>query len=236
VPGVSNPQALNRYSYVLNNPIRYTDPTGHYCVEDDVNGVPVRADCWTGVYSTTTSSTSTTTTTTTTQSGGGGGSGTSTVTTTPTPTSTVTPTSCTGPYIICVSTATVTPTATPPYIGPTIGPANPSSTWEFPYAIGVTDRLDLGIDIAGIVGDGASLLGVPGKIIWGLTEGAEMVGVGKDVYDLAINRDSTGITSTLLFDSAEKLIPDIIRMKNPGLISLAGNLWSISQNITLTPK
>ena len=27
--GPSNPQALNRYSYVLNNPLRYTDPTGH---------------------------------------------------------------------------------------------------------------------------------------------------------------------------------------------------------------
>ena len=28
--GPRNPQALNRYSYVLNNPLRYTDPTGHY--------------------------------------------------------------------------------------------------------------------------------------------------------------------------------------------------------------
>jgi len=27
--GPGNPQALNRYSYVLNNPLRYTDPTGH---------------------------------------------------------------------------------------------------------------------------------------------------------------------------------------------------------------
>ncbi|HKP54738.1 MAG TPA: PA14 domain-containing protein [Chloroflexia bacterium] len=27
--GPINPQALNRYSYVLNNPVRYTDPTGH---------------------------------------------------------------------------------------------------------------------------------------------------------------------------------------------------------------
>ncbi|WP_081752724.1 hypothetical protein [Kallotenue papyrolyticum] len=27
--GPRNPQALNRYSYVLNNPIRYVDPTGH---------------------------------------------------------------------------------------------------------------------------------------------------------------------------------------------------------------
>lgn len=28
--GPSNPQALNRYSYVLENPLRYTDPTGHF--------------------------------------------------------------------------------------------------------------------------------------------------------------------------------------------------------------
>jgi len=30
--GPVNPQALNRYSYVLNNPLRYTDPTGHYVI------------------------------------------------------------------------------------------------------------------------------------------------------------------------------------------------------------
>ncbi len=29
VPDLTNPQALNRYSYVLNNPLKYTDPTGH---------------------------------------------------------------------------------------------------------------------------------------------------------------------------------------------------------------
>jgi RHS repeat-associated protein len=29
VPDPSNPQSLNRYSYVRNNPLRYTDPTGH---------------------------------------------------------------------------------------------------------------------------------------------------------------------------------------------------------------
>ncbi|MCG8346825.1 MAG: hypothetical protein MI924_03460 [Chloroflexales bacterium] len=28
--GPLNPQALNRYSYVQNNPLKYTDPTGHY--------------------------------------------------------------------------------------------------------------------------------------------------------------------------------------------------------------
>jgi RHS repeat-associated protein len=28
--GPTNPQAIGRYSYVLNNPLRYEDPTGHY--------------------------------------------------------------------------------------------------------------------------------------------------------------------------------------------------------------
>lgn len=39
VPGMANPQNLNRFSYVGNNPIRYTDPTG-YC---RIDGVP--EDC-----------------------------------------------------------------------------------------------------------------------------------------------------------------------------------------------
>jgi RHS repeat-associated protein/uncharacterized repeat protein (TIGR01451 family) len=30
VPGAGNPQALNRYSYTLNNPLKYNDPTGHW--------------------------------------------------------------------------------------------------------------------------------------------------------------------------------------------------------------
>jgi hypothetical protein len=35
VPGYTNPQNLNRYSYVGNNPLRYTDPSGHMMVEDE---------------------------------------------------------------------------------------------------------------------------------------------------------------------------------------------------------
>jgi hypothetical protein len=34
VPGYTNPQSLNRYSYVLNNPLRYTDPSGHMQCEE----------------------------------------------------------------------------------------------------------------------------------------------------------------------------------------------------------
>jgi RHS repeat-associated protein len=29
VPSYANPQSLNRFSYVINNPLKYTDPTGH---------------------------------------------------------------------------------------------------------------------------------------------------------------------------------------------------------------
>ncbi len=32
VPGYTDPQNLNRFSYVKNNPLRYIDPTGHKCV------------------------------------------------------------------------------------------------------------------------------------------------------------------------------------------------------------
>jgi len=34
VPSYANPQALNRHSYVVNNPLRYIDPTGHRACDD----------------------------------------------------------------------------------------------------------------------------------------------------------------------------------------------------------
>ena len=40
VPGASNPQAFNHYSYASNNPLRYMDPSGHLC---DAGGTNVDA-------------------------------------------------------------------------------------------------------------------------------------------------------------------------------------------------
>jgi len=33
VPDPGDPQSLNRYAYTRNNPVRYTDPSGHYIIE-----------------------------------------------------------------------------------------------------------------------------------------------------------------------------------------------------------
>ncbi len=38
IPQPDNPQSLNRYAYVLNNPVRYNDPTGHDCQDYDAEG------------------------------------------------------------------------------------------------------------------------------------------------------------------------------------------------------
>jgi RHS repeat-associated protein len=43
VPQATNPQALNRYSYVVNNPLKYTDPTGHCFLVCAIVGVAAGA-------------------------------------------------------------------------------------------------------------------------------------------------------------------------------------------------
>jgi hypothetical protein len=35
IPNPANPQSLNRFGYVLNNPIRFNDPTGHVCEDPE---------------------------------------------------------------------------------------------------------------------------------------------------------------------------------------------------------
>jgi RHS repeat-associated protein len=40
IPDVYDPQSLNRYTYVLNNPLKYIDPTGHLGVYANINLYP----------------------------------------------------------------------------------------------------------------------------------------------------------------------------------------------------
>lgn len=44
VPNPANPQSLNRYSYVLNNPMKYVDPTGH---DEEVGSTEVDGQTYT---------------------------------------------------------------------------------------------------------------------------------------------------------------------------------------------
>jgi RHS repeat-associated protein len=44
IPNISNPQSLNRYSYVLDNPLKYSDPTGH----KECEGTAGQGTCFTG--------------------------------------------------------------------------------------------------------------------------------------------------------------------------------------------
>ena len=47
VPGAGNPQALNRYAYVVNNPVKYIDPSGHvFMIDENTYYKPLYLQWW----------------------------------------------------------------------------------------------------------------------------------------------------------------------------------------------
>jgi RHS repeat-associated protein len=46
VPSPANPQSFNRYSYCLNNPLKYTDPSGHLVYDENGNPIDTSDPYW----------------------------------------------------------------------------------------------------------------------------------------------------------------------------------------------
>ena len=204
IPDPYNPMSWDRYAYVQNSPTNLNDPTGHSpCGDWDACKEENNPSTPPPPYK---------------------------------PTSTSYPTM--GP-IKPVATLTPTPefradgrsvTSTPSIPIPT----TPTTvTKEKGINWNKVDKIDAGIDIVGIVGEGANFVGTPGKIIYGVSEIAEVAGVGKDIYDIYAEKDISNAYQdlSLLFSKTtmEKLLPDGLRMSyGYGFIF---NIISLVQNV-----
>ncbi len=173
VPGYANPQNLNRFSYVTNNPLRYTDPTGHWEDEGCGTGGPGGG---TGCNLPPAPGGG--------NDGGkddGGGN------------------ACSGPNpsVVCLPTPTPTPTPTPfptstptPYPGPMYtNPQPPQPYLDFDFYVDWdnVDELQAALDVAGIGGDIALVAFPegPGEIADAVITFVEVVATGKALIDAA---------------------------------------------------
>ena len=204
VPNYANPQGWNRFSYVTNNPLRYTDPTGHMQAEDRYtsnNGtcnVDDKSCNWVGKSENKPKK----------HKNDG-----RTVTSTSTPCSVVFE-ACSHP----TSTSTPFPTSTStPYYGPIITTPPPPTPY-YDYDININwnkvDKLQAALDVAGIGADVALLLGpkIPGGIIEGVVTAVEVAAAGKTLYDAA-GGDLRNLSSDTLIYSLEH---------NPVVVARAG--------------
>ena len=228
MPEPYNPQNLNRYSYVNNNPLRYTDPTGHML---DYGGNEGGGGC--------NSITCFPQAPSNPSSGGGGGS---TLTPANTPTPSTTP--CPQALVVCLPTATNTPTIvnTPTPTGTPTLPVGPMYTnystpprpyldWYFYIDWSRVDKIDLGIDLVGIGADLASLLPPAAPVAQTIGTTAEGVGFIKSSIELIQGNPQSMLVSqttrtakwTVMIFRAERMIPI-------PLVGTVGNLVSLGIN------
>ncbi len=237
IPEPGKASAFDRYAYVLYNPIRYSDPSGHKdsgeCAPGDIckrkkKSLPPVDD--------------------------------NTSNTTSTETPTVTPTPTTIPFKFSISTlqktlTSGTPQASQKYLnaGPTVTPiVSPTVTPTLIYPqnqnpsqggnktkVSVNwdnvDVADAAIDVVGLLGDIAINKPPEGSVGWVITEVIEGASLGKTAYDL-YKGDPTNATLytlesqvkyMLLLARAERLVPRV------GWI---GNLVSLGINVLPNTK
>jgi len=232
IPDPANPQAWNRYSYVNNSPINYNDPTGHMCSDPEKYELG-KGSCDSG------------------NNGGGVKKQTKPAT------GTSGGQACTGENqsVLCLPVIPALPPlcvfdCLPPsqlYQGPfyqNADPVDPEQSELFdpappqpPISISVdwsnVDKVDMAIDIGGLVGDGAKTLGIPGAVAYGISEVAEGAGAGKAIWDIAVNQDPSNFSlytfQKQLEAAGPHLFPDVARTHPT--FGFFFNVFSLAQNI-----
>ena len=232
IPDPKSTLSFDRYAYVHNNPIRNNDPTGHICKQYVGNFcVAYSNDTWSPP-----SSNSTRQVTSHTYYSNKIDKSTSDVLYRLIPTSTPTPQTVLGPGPTNTPTFTRTPTLeTLLKPGPTNTPTpgyeykprtykNLSIDWERLIDTNKVDAIDFWIDIAGITGDIAMGIGSPiGLGYYGLTEAAEVAGIGKTAYDVFNGKPSNAILRIV------ETISETARLSPKG--GSVFNLFSLAINI-----
>ena len=229
VPNPFNPQDYSRYSYVRNNPVKYTDPSGHRVWNDDGGGVCGDVKKCQAVVKVTSTKTPTKTSVPT-----NAPSTIPSVTTTPTP-------GCSSPTNACATNATgfqITPTTTSTSV-PSVGICGetmwcpPPPSWQISVSVDwervdkidfVIDVIGLGVDLLTIIPPTAEL-GVAGQPIAMIAEGVGWIKSGVELLQgdpssaLYQQTENTLERATVMIARGERLIPVI------GAIGSLGSLY-----------
>jgi RHS repeat-associated protein len=211
-------QGLDRYAYVNNSPMNFTDPSGHICVEDDGGSdVGMPGNCGGGSN----------------PNYKGGLQGSPSGWADNADNTDIEVEDCPQALIRCLPTPTPTPiphdqTQSTPYV------YRKDFSFDFEFNIDWTqvDGIDFMIDIAGITGDIAIWTGV-GVPYYGGTEIAEVGGLIKSIGDLTM-----GDPTNMMYNETERATRNILELGFGGgkLIPFVGFIFNLgSMYLNLKP-